>query len=488
MDVTKPAADADTPLGFKAEDEFAPEFTAEPAAGWTEDAPEPAAADIPDLNLAAYDDFDDITEEAPRQILEEPDLAPSPTENLRASIPAGPVEASVPRITVHFFCERSETIEAVEGAIRDRRMEKATTQILPGGLAAALGHYQQQPTPSLIVLESCDPAPILLRLLDQLAEVCDPGTKVVVIGQSNDIALYRELIARGVSEYVVPPIQPLDIIKAVTNLYSDPNAPFVGRSIAFVGARGGAGASTIAHNFAYSLTENLQTNAVIVDFDLPFGTAGLDFNQDPLQGIADALSQPDRLDSTLLDRMMARCSERLSLFAAPASLDQDYDISGEAFEEVASKIRQTAPFVILDLPHIWSGWMRKILLSGDEVVIVATPDLSSLRNAKNMMDLIRQERPNDDPPRLVLNQVGVPGRPEIPLKDFSNALGVEPSMILPYDGKLFGGAANNGQMVLEIGPKSKSAELINQFTQTVTRREAPKATKKSLFSNLIKAK
>jgi hypothetical protein len=91
--------------------------------------------------------------------------------------------------------------------------------------------------------------------------------------------------------------------------------------VAFVGAKGGVGSSTVAHNFAHALTEHMQTNAVIVDFDLPFGTAGLDFNQDPLHGVVDALSQPDRLDSTLLERMMARCTDRLSLFAAPATLD-----------------------------------------------------------------------------------------------------------------------------------------------------------------------
>jgi pilus assembly protein CpaE len=347
-------------------------------------------------------------------------------------------------------------------------------------------HYQNQPTPSLIIVESGDPAPVLVGLLDQLAEVCDPGTKVIVIGRSNDIALYRELMKRGVSEYLVPPIQPLQIIQSITTLYSDPSAPFVGRTIAFVGAKGGVGASTIAHNFAHSLTEYMQTHAVIVDFDLPFGTAGLDFNQDPLQGVADALGQPDRLDPVLLDRMMVRCTERLSLFAAPATLDDDYDISADAFEEVASKIRGTAPFVILDLPHLWSGWMRRTLLGCEDVVIVATPDLASLRNAKNMIDVVRLARPNDQPPRLVLNQVGVPGRPEIPVKDFAAALGVEPSVVLNFDPKLFGQASNNGQMISETGPKSKATESLNLLAQIISRREPPPTAKKSFLASLLK--
>ena len=102
----------------------------------------------------------------------------------------------------------------------------------------------------------------------------------------------------------------------------------------------------------------MAAGTVLVDLDLAFGTAGLNFNHDPLQGIADALSQPDRLDPVLMDRMMARPSDHLSLFAAPATLDQDYDISTETFEEVIHKIRGAAPYVVLDLPHAWTVWKR----------------------------------------------------------------------------------------------------------------------------------
>jgi pilus assembly protein CpaE len=263
----------------------------------------------------------------------------------------------------------------------------------------------------------------------------------------------------------------------------------VGRQIALIGAKGGVGASTIAHNLAYALSERTGANTVLADFDLAFGTAGLDFNQDPLQGMANALSQPDRLDPVLLERMMAHCTEKLSLFAAPATLDDDYDIGPDAYEEVVGKIRSTAPLVVLDLPHLWSNWMRRVLLASDEVIIVATPDLASLRNAKNMFDLLKQGRPNDAPPKLVLNQVGVVGRPEIPIKDFTGALGIQPALVLPFEPKLFGKAANNGQMILEIGAKSKAAEGLEHLAQLISRREAVAApTRSSRLSSLFKRK
>ena len=479
-------------LDFEADDDFSvPQSDA-----WREAPPSAAAAEDPFVDLPPLPDERGAWPASPEPAAEAEAVAlpplpvqeTHPVHDMLAGAEAAFGENPVPRITIHFFCAASETAELAERAALDRRMERATVVTRMGGLAAAVELYQSQPTPSLVMVESADPAPQLLALLDRLAEVCDPGTKVLVIGSANDIALYRELMRRGVSEYLVPPLNPLLLVRAVTSLYSDPSAPFIGRQIAFCGAKGGSGSSTIAHNIAYSITERLQTGAVLVDLDLPFGTAGLDFNQDPLQGVVDALSQPDRLDPVLMDRMMARCTERLSLFAAPASLDGDYDISTEAFEEVTQKIRAAAPFVVLDLPHVWTAWKRKILLSSDDLVIVATPDLASLRNAKNVIDLVRRARPNDAPPRLVLNQVGVPGRPEIPVKDFGEALGLTPALCLPFDPKLFGQAANNGQMLSEVSPKSRSAEGIDHLAQQIARREAPAQQKSSLLSGLFKKK
>ena len=472
----KPKSTLEDPdTGFGADDEFAVSAS-DP---WPEaDAMEPGVDADPFIDSA--DAFEPSDSPSPMTL--------NPVGELLAGAEAALGEASVPRIGIHIFCERPDTAEVAEAASKDRRMARATTVVRTGGLATAVEYYQNQPTPSLVIVESLDSGSVLTDQLDRLAEVCDPGTKVVVVGAHNDIALYRELMRRGVSEYMVPPLQTLQLIRAITTLYADPSQPFVGRQIAFCGARGGVGSSTIAHTLAYTLSERMQTNTVIVDVDLPFGTAGLDFNQDPLQGVADALSQPDRLDPVLLDRMMARCTDRLSLFAAPANLDNDYDISAEAFEEVASKIRTTAPFVVLDLPHLWSNWMRRMLLGADDVVVIATPDLTSLRNAKNIIDLVRQARPNDTPPQLVLNQVGLPGRPEIPVKDFAEALGLETALVMPFDAKLFGQAANNGQMIEEVNPRSKAAESLQSLAQIISRRDPPPVQKKSALSSLFKRK
>jgi pilus assembly protein CpaE len=433
--------------------------------------------------------------EAFAELEPELDFAGEPAFDASRPFDESPVFAAepqglAPRITLHLFCELGETAELGERALKDRRLARASGAIFTGGLPAAIARYKTQTTPSLVIVEAGPDAQGLLADLDRLAEVCDGGTKVMVIGRQNDIALYRELVRRGVSDYLVAPLEPLTLIGAVSALYEDPSAPFAGRTVAVVGAKGGAGASVLAHNLAHALGERMESNTVLVDFDLPFGAAGLNFNQDPLQGVANALSDPERLDAVLLDRMMVRCSDHLRLFAAPSNLDDDYDISAPAYAEVTRKVKAAAPFVVLDLPHLWSGWMRQTLLGSDEAIVVATPDLASLRNAKNLIELLTQGRPNDGPPRLVLNQVGVPGRPEISAKDFAEAVGLEPALVLPFEPKLYGQAANNGQMIGEVNAKAKAAEAIAGLARAIARREAAGApvNKPSVLGALFKRK
>src|SRR6201986_4422515 len=197
-----------------------------------------------------------------------------------ASSPAEDHIAPAPRVSVQAFCETVETAAAVQSAGEDRRLGKAHLKIQMGGMAAATEAYRSAPTPNVIVLET-DSRGDILAGLDHLATVCDPGTRVVVIGRINDVTLYRELVRRGVSDYVIAPVTPLDVVRSICNLFSAPEAKAVGRIVAVVGAKGGVGASTIAHNVAWAIAKDLSMDSVVADLDLAFGTAGLDYNPDP---------------------------------------------------------------------------------------------------------------------------------------------------------------------------------------------------------------
>jgi pilus assembly protein CpaE len=389
----------------------------------------------------------------------------------------------IPRVNIQAFCDNQDTASVIQKASEDRRLAKAHVTVRMGSVQAALAFYQNASTPSLIIIESLLDRGPLLADLDRLAEICDPGTKVIVIGHINDVLLYRKLVRRGVSEYILAPVEVNQIIESISMISIDPGP--VGQVIAFVGAKGGSGSSTVCHNTAFAIASALKSDVVIADFDLPFGTAGLDFNQDPLQGLGEALATPERLDDVLLDRLLSRCSDHLSLFAAPSTLDKPYDLEPNDCERVLDVVRENVPWIAVDVPHLWTTWAKQVVLRADHVVITATPDLANLRNAKNLVDQLKATRPNDRPPLLVLNQVGVPKRPEIPVKDFGHAIELEPKVIIDFDAQLFGTAANNGQMIEEVSDKSKAAEVFRSLANLLTDRIEQKSERTSLLAPIL---
>lgn len=398
---------------------------------------------------------------------------------------SGELIMPVPRVTLQAFCVNPNVAETVEAACRDRRMQKAHAKVQMGGAPAALEAFKHAPTPNVVVLEFQADRNAILDTLDQLASVCDAGTKVVVIGHVNDILLYRELTRRGVSEYLIAPLGLLDFVRAISELFSAPGAESLGRTISFVGAKGGTGSSTVAHNVGWAIARNMQSQTLIVDLDIAFGTAGLDFNQDPPQSIAEAIFAPDRLDANLVDRLLSKCSDHLSLLVAPAVLDRTTDLTETSLDALIDILRASTPTIVLDMPHVWTAWSRRLLISSDEIVIVSTPDLASLRNTKNLLDVLRASRPNDAQARVVLNGVGLPKRPEISASEFSKALGVEFSAVLPHDAALFGTAANNGQMIAEVQAGSKHAEMFATLAAVVTGKIEPKRARASLLEPLM---
>jgi pilus assembly protein CpaE len=398
--------------------------------------------------------------------------------------PADDHIAPAPRVSVQAFCETVETAAAVQSAGEDRRLGKAHLKIQMGGMTAASEAYRSAPTPNVIVLEA-DARSNILTELDQLATVCDPGTRVVVIGRINDVALYRELVRRGVSDYLIAPISTIDVVRSICNLFSAPEAKAVGRIVAVVGAKGGVGASTIAHNVGWAIARDLAMDSVVADLDLAFGTAGLDYNQDPAQGIADAVFSPDRVDTAFIDRLLSKCTDHLSLLAAPATLDRVYDFGADAFDAIFDTLRASMPCIVLDVPHQWSGWTKRALIGADDILIVAAPDLANLRNTKNIFDLLKTSRPNDRPPLYCLNQVGVPKRPEINAGEFAKAIESKPIAAIPFDPQMFGAAANNGQMIAEISANHRTTEMFLQIAQRLTGRSETKKPKGSLLSPLI---
>lgn len=382
------------------------------------------------------------------------------------------------KLHIDAFAVTPEIRLALQQMKEDRDLAKSRVNLLEGGLVRAIDYYADNSTPQVIIAEETGSDQELIDNLGRLAEVCEPGTKVIVLGQLNDIGVYRYLMAQGVSEYLVTPISAQELLLAIQSIFSDPAAPPRGKLLAFVGARGGVGSSTLAQNAAWQLAEMIGDDVIYIDFDLAFGTAGLSFNTDSKQTVAEALAAPERVDPVLIERFLVKYGDHLKLLLSPADLRPEFPIEVEAVDKILDIVRQMAPFVVADVPHLWANWTDHLLRVADELVIVATPDLPCLRDSKNMVDQFVPKRGDALPTRLILNRIDAFRKTQLAAKDFQETLGVAPMASLPFEPNLFGSASNNGQMLGEAAKTHKVVDAIRQVAgqlsgrQTVAKRKA----------------
>ena len=396
------------------------------------------------------------------------------------------------RVSIDAFALTPEVAEVLKAVRDDRAFAKSRVNVLAGGLPAAIGHYSESPTPQVIIVEDESDGPTLMGRLEQLAEVCEPGTRVVVIGGHNDIEHYRTLLANGISEYLLRPSTPRQVIAALAAIFQGPAAPARGKVVAFWGVRGGVGASTLAQNVAWAMGQSLREDVIYIDLDIAFGTSVLAFNLDAKQNVADALRNPERLDEVLMERFLVGYDDYLHALMSPGDPRAAVTIDVEALDKLLELAARMAPVVVVDLPHLWAGWTEHLLTSVDELVLVATPDLFCLRDAKTLLETLGGRRGGDAaPPRLVLNRFEATRRTQLSPKDFEETLNQAPALVLPLDAALFGLAANNGQMIGEAAKSHKVVEQIKAFAlqllgrSPTTKKAAGKAVKPLLSKVLL---
>lgn len=374
-----------------------------------------------------------------------------------------------PHIRLHAFCESLTVANAMRQAVSDRRLSSATCAVSMGGILAAISHCTTNPTPDVVILETAASRSELLAALADLALVCDGGTKVIVVGTSNDIAFYRELMTDGIAEYLLAPVNAVTLISAVLRLFQTDDTARIGKIHAFIGAKGGVGASVLAQNVAWTVSQGAVAT-LLADLDLQFGTAALNFNIDCPMGFADQLSAEDRLDGALVERLLFKYGPHLSVLpcATAAHISKDPEVN--VIARLLDLARSAFPHVLLDLPSAWSPLVRNGLLSADDITLVAEPDLANLRNARCILDFLKAARPNDPPPRLIVNRVGLPKRKEIGAKHFASSLGLDLTAEIAFDAAAFSKAEANGQMIAEASPKAAVAEVLDTLAAQMTGR------------------
>ena len=336
----------------------------------------------------------------------------------------------------------------------------------------------------MIVVEETGSDAELMANLGSLAEVVEAGVKVIVVGALNDIGLYRTLVSQGVSEYLVAPSSSEQVADTILALFVDPTSVPRGRVIAFIGARGGVGASALAHNVAWMLAQTFKEATILVDLDFSFGSADLAYNVEIKQAAYDVVAQSDRLDDVLFDKCLVTVGDNLKVIANNGNLNAAAPPSTEALDKILDLARGAAGFVVLDLPHVWAEWTQAALELADDAVIVTQPDLTGLRESKNILTFLTGRR-GAKPTRLLLNKVGESKKTELSVKDFMEATSIHTVLTIPYAPDVFGNALNNGRMIGETAKTHAVAEGLRKLTAQVSGRELKSADKASGKWNIL---
>ena len=392
----------------------------------------------------------------------------------------------LPRIRIDVFVGSGELGTVANRVARDRRAVRTQIEVHEGGFQEAIARYRDQSPPNLIVVEDHGAPDTLEWNIEALAECCPPTTHLTVIGSRNDIALYRRLTQIGVSDYLVQPIRPLDLLDSIVSIFSEAEDKELGLVLAFVGTRGGAGASTIAHNVAATIGKSLHATTLLIDADL-FGTAALQFDFTKPQGFLDAIREGENLDKEMLDRLIHWRDKQLGILAAPDRPDGNLTPDAASLRHLVEQARRLTQFVILDLPHGWTPWIAEALSASDRIALVATPDLPSLRNCRALTDMILKLRPNDAPPEIVLNRMPARGKPPVLAADYERILGRRMAAVIPYD-VATAEAEMSGRVLVEDTPRSATAAALGALARQMAGRDETterKAAPKGLFKRLL---
>ena len=350
------------------------------------------------------------------------------------------VRATADRVRLMAFVANGESEASLQACLSQLSFPDAT--IKTGGIARAIRHLGAERSPENIIVDISGTDMPASRVHD-LAQLCEPGVTVIAIGDRNDIGLYRDLVQAGVSEYVVKPITPQLLAKALspqpTPVEGIPVSRKLGKMVAFVGARGGVGTTTLAINLAWYLADRQKRRVLLLDLDLQTGDCALALNVTPTPGLSDALANPLRIDSVFLERAMTTYSERLFVLSAEEPLRAEVNFPAEAVCTLIGVLRTQFHYIIVDVPRLPGAPYRRSLDMADIRVIVADQTLRSVRDAVRLQAALR-EGSAAHRNLLVVNRNGEGGRYAMTLDEMAK-VDLHPKVVIPFRPKLFTAAA-----------------------------------------------
>jgi pilus assembly protein CpaE len=343
---------------------------------------------------------------------------------------------------------------------------------IKGGLRSAIQSLSVSASPNILLVdlsESGDP----LSDINALAEVCEPGTVVLAVGQVNDVRLYRDLISSGIHDYLLKPFSQAslrDALSTAQSVFSTPKTAEMGAgkkhvSTAVIGTRGGVGASTLASSLAWLFSTDEKLATALLDLDIHFGTGALTLDLEPGRGLTDAIENPSRIDGLFIERAMIRANDNLALLSAEAPISVPLMTDGGAFLQLQEEFRQAFDMTVIDLPRNMIVNFPQVMANVNVVVLATEMTLASARDSIRLLSWLGTHAPHAEVV-IAANKVQV-GLSEISKADFEASIERKIGLSIPYDIKAASNAAKLGQTFAEANRNGKGGMVMRELAQLV---------------------
>ena len=353
------------------------------------------------------------------------------------------------------FVGDSETYAVIDQVVGEMMLPHAS--IRQGSVKEAVKHLGEQRSPKLLLIDVSG-SDLPLSDINALADVCEPGVTVLAVGDRNDCGLFRDLLQHGVADYLVKPITPILLQKAILAATDQtgvirPNSK-LGKLVAVTGTRGGVGATTVATSVAWLIANERRRRVALVDLDLQFGTVALSLDLEPSHGLREALENPNRIDGLFMDRVLIQHSERLFVLSAEESPDETLLLDYGAVELLMTELRNKFHYVIVDVPRSPNACTQQILQSATDLLLVTDLSLAGMRDTMRLIGMLPTTNASCNT-TLVVNRVGEHKQGEMPRAEFEKGVSRKLDLLLPFDAKTVAAATNFGQPVASAkGPVS----------------------------------
>ncbi|MCC2665645.1 MAG: putative response regulator receiver domain protein (CheY-like) [Geminicoccaceae bacterium] len=345
------------------------------------------------------------------------------------------------------FVGDTETYAVIDQVVGEMMLPHAS--IRQGSVKDAVKQLGEQRSPKLLLIDVSG-SDLPLSDINALADVCEPGVTVLAVGDRNDCGLFRDLLQHGVADYLVKPITPILLQKAIlaatdqTGVIRSNNK--LGKLVAVTGTRGGVGATTVATSVAWLIAQERRRRVALVDLDLQFGTVALSLDLEPSHGLREALENPNRIDGLFMDRVLIQHSERLFVLSAEESPDESLLLDYGAVELLMTELRNKFHYVIVDVPRSPNACTQQILQSATDLLLVTDLSLAGMRDTMRLTGMLPTTNASCNT-TLVVNRVGEHKQGEMPRAEFEKGVSRKLDLLLPFDAKTVAAATNFGQPV-----------------------------------------